>query len=996
MKKFFLIIFLFAFNTGIYSQYFGRNKLKYKDFNFRILSSEHFNIYYYYHTDSLAIMDATRMAERWYHRYHPFFKFEIKDPRPIILYLNHGDFQQTNTTPGMVDLGVGGFTEGFKNRLVMPFTNSYSGTDHVLGHEMVHEFQYGIAQQSDSALRLENLPLWMIEGMAEYMSIGPIDSYTAMYLRDALQSNTLPSLKDLSNKPDKYFPYRFGQAFWAYINGKWGDAAIPNLYRLSLSMGMEMAMDSLFNISSDSLSKQWIATIKSDYGPLMSQLPKEHKGKTILSPEMHAGKINLAPNLSPDGKYVTFLSEKSLFSIEMFLADAHTGKIINKLTETATNAHIDAINFIGSSGSWSPDGKKFIFTVYAQGENEFVIINVEHPEIERKITVKNLGALADPSWSPDGNFIAFSGMKDGMSDLYVLDLRTKKVRQLTNDRYADFQPTWSPDGSKLAFVTDRGSQTDFNILSYTSPQIGLYNMNTGYISVFSLFPNAKHINPQYSPDGKSLFFISDQDGFIDAYRLSLKDDRIYRITNMATGISGITNISQAMSIASKNGDMAFSVFLNNNFVVNVLDQKETQGSLYLKDTLAIPTAFILPPIRTKKSKEVRKYLDDARDGLITTEKYPISEYKNKISLDYLGQAGIGIGLDRFGPQVGGDIIAIFSDVLGNHRLITAFQGTVRTYKDLGGEVFYQNLKHRWSWGITLEHLPILSALTFRGQADDGSLYLGELREHVFVDRLAGIVYYPFSTIKRLEFNSGYTHYGFQREVYRYFDNGKADKVNMEAPKALTFYQGTMAFVGDFSYFGYTSPVKGGRYRIDIGPTFGSLNYLSVLTDYRRYFFFKPLTIAFRTLYYGRFGKNTVNNLLGPLYLGDETLIRGYSIFSLSFNDPIINHLIGNQIAIGNIEFRVPLTGSKEFGIIEFPYFPTELVAFFDSGIAMNQNNSSEFINSIKSDQISPLSSAGLALRINLANILVVQFYNAYPFQRTGKGFHFGFVISPGF
>ena len=110
-------------------------------------------------------------------------------------------------------------TEGLQRRIVLPIAASLKETDHVLGHELVHAFQYDILGQEAGPM-----PLWFIEGMAEYLSLGPRDTQTAMWLRDAAREDRLPSITDLDNP--RYFPYRFGHAFWAYVTGRWGDAVI--------------------------------------------------------------------------------------------------------------------------------------------------------------------------------------------------------------------------------------------------------------------------------------------------------------------------------------------------------------------------------------------------------------------------------------------------------------------------------------------------------------------------------------------------------------------------------------------------------------------------------------------------------------------------------------------------------------------------------------------------------------------------------------------------
>jgi len=130
------------------------------------------------------------LAERWYLRHQQLFLYTIKKKSPIILYNNHADFQQNTVSQSMIGVGTGGFTEGYRNRVVMPVSPSNYETNHVLGHEMVHVFQYSLFQQSDSVgLRsMNNIPLWMIEGLAEYASIGDVDPQTAMWLRAALLS----------------------------------------------------------------------------------------------------------------------------------------------------------------------------------------------------------------------------------------------------------------------------------------------------------------------------------------------------------------------------------------------------------------------------------------------------------------------------------------------------------------------------------------------------------------------------------------------------------------------------------------------------------------------------------------------------------------------------------------------------------------------------------------------------------------------------------------
>lgn len=106
----------------------------------------------------------------------------------------------------------------------------------------------------------ERLPLWSIEGMAEYLSIGPVDPNSAMWLRDVARQEKLPAVKDLDNP--KYFPYRWDQAFWAYVGGRWGDEVIGSMLTTASAAGdVEAAFEKVLGVKAKELSSDWQASI---------------------------------------------------------------------------------------------------------------------------------------------------------------------------------------------------------------------------------------------------------------------------------------------------------------------------------------------------------------------------------------------------------------------------------------------------------------------------------------------------------------------------------------------------------------------------------------------------------------------------------------------------------------------------------------------------------------------------------------------------------------
>ncbi|MGO3307666.1 MAG: basic secretory protein-like protein, partial [Sphingobacterium sp.] len=196
-----------------WAQYFGQNKMRYKKLDFTVKQTPHFDMYSYLKNDSMVTWLA-KEAEVWYGLHQQVFQDTFLRKNPLIIYNNHPEFQQTTAIQGEISVGTGGVTEAFKQRVVMPVMQINQQTRHVLGHEMVHAFQYRLLMEGNDTTRLEsvrNIPLWMVEGMAEYLSVGKKDAFTAMWMRDAYSRRDIPSLKQLTEQSHNYFPYRYGQ-----------------------------------------------------------------------------------------------------------------------------------------------------------------------------------------------------------------------------------------------------------------------------------------------------------------------------------------------------------------------------------------------------------------------------------------------------------------------------------------------------------------------------------------------------------------------------------------------------------------------------------------------------------------------------------------------------------------------------------------------------------------------------------------------------------------
>ncbi|MEN8373923.1 MAG: peptidase S9 [Gemmatimonadota bacterium] len=1024
--------------AALAAQYFGRNKVQYDDFDFQVIRADHWDIHYYPEEEE-AVRDASRMAERWYDRISGLLDHDFRVKKPVILYANHPDFQQTNTTSGFIGEGTGGFTEGLKDRLVMPLTGIYGSSDHVLGHEIVHVFQYDMAGAGvggPGLTSLLRLPLWVVEGMAEYLSVGRYDPHTAMWLRDALLRNDLPDLGRLTTDPN-FFPYRFGQAFWAWVGGTYGDEAVGRIYRASLREGPGAAFQKVLGLDAGTLSDMWITSIRRDYLPEISgrELPRE-VGRRVLAADLDAGEMNVGPVLSPDGSRVAFLSEIDLFSISIFVADAETGRVIKRIASSDTDQHIDALSFLESTGTWSPDGSQFAFVVIADGDHQLAVADVERGSFERRITVPGVTAMRDPAWSPDGRHIAVTGVEGGISDLYVIDVETGEARQITDDRFADIHAAWSPDGRTIAFVSDRGPQTDFQRLAYGNMRLAFADVESGDVTMLELFEQAKHINPQYSPDGSELYFISDRGGFSDIYRYEFGTQKVFQVTRIATGVSGITALAPALTVAPRNGRVMFSVFEDGGYQVNALEGDATRG-VEVDPAAPAPTrAGLLPPMDAEGSGVIDLYLNDPEFGLPETpDDFPLDQYNSGLALDYVGSSGVGVGVDRFGTGLAGAAAGFFSDLLGNHQMAVAIQANGGV-KDVGGQAQYLNRSNRWVWGGGLSHIPFLTSFgtTFVQGVDgnndgvpdlNGSTF-SQLLLRVFSDQVSLVTQYPFSVTNRLEFGVGYSRLAYDFEVREIgaagstiiFDRTRSvepEEIGLESfPTALNTVEASAAYVGDYSFFGFTSPIRGGRYRIEAGATTGDVSFATGLIDYRRYFFDNPVTFAVRGLTFGRYGGDANSSQLQSLNVGTETLVRGYAVESfdpdLECTDTAVSFceefdaLHGSKIVVGNVEARLALFGVEQLGLIAASFLPTELFLFADGGYAWTGDlspdvddplNDNPFFRNLVDVDREPVFSIGAGTRVNLFGFFIGEVYYALPFQRPEKGGHFGFVLSPG-
>jgi Tol biopolymer transport system component len=914
---------------------FGRNKLQHQTFDFEVIRTAHFDVHFY-PRERQAALDAARMAERAYSRLSRILGHEFDERKPVILYASHSQFQQTNTLPGFISEGTGGVTEFTKRRVIIPFTGSYAEFERVLTHELVHAFQYDvIARGLSSQLNplSVQIPLWFVEGMAEYLALGGTDPHTEAWMRDAVLSGYLRTIPEMSLYSD-YLSYRFGQSLWAFVGAKYGDETIGWLLQRGMRLGVPTAFEVTLGISLEQLSQAWLESVRTAHLPEVPRraAPSEY-GNPITDhafrPRSRRFASYLSPALSPDGDYVVFLSDRGneLYSFyDLWLAKAD-GTVLDRLVESERTPDFESLRFLNSSAAWSPDGRRLAFVAQVDGRDAIYLYDVERRRVLRRISL-TLDGAANPTFSPDGRRIAFTGLLGGISDLYVVDVEGRELHRLTDDRYADLHPAWSPDGRFIAIATDRGAGTDFDELVFGNLRIALYDLSRDEIEILPGQERGRNVNPAWSPDGQALAFVSDRDGLGDVYIWSLAEERLYRLTHLLSSVSGITPTSPAISWAADADRLAFTYFEGAGYNIYTIDRPDVLAHPLQRldgDTVitaerdgassadgrsdagrsgdaaprrgehAAPTSEdgsratrsyyrtasgLRPSAFSPEANEgvlheeltVAALLEDAHAGLPDTAAFEEREYRPRLTPDVVGQPVIGAQVGGYyGNGVYGGSYVLLSDMLGDHNVLL-FGQIAGSFNDAYILTRYTYRRERANLSMAYQQFPLYR---FRGIVPSGDP-IGSL---LFEDRFLRDVYrtlstdlsYPFSTFHRLEISAVGAYVSRDSVVDRVARTG-TDRTSVRL-RNLLFAGPAVAFVWDNALFGFTGPISGRRIRLEVGRYFGDVPVNVFTVDFRNYWnLFGRFALATRLSSYARLGSGEREF---RVYWGGPYFIRGY-------------------------------------------------------------------------------------------------------------------------
>jgi Tol biopolymer transport system component len=778
------------------AQYFGRNKVQYRSFDFDIIRTDHFDIYYY-QQEREAALDAARIAERSYARLSRILQLEFRERKPVVLYASHTDFQQTNISYGLIDESTGAFAEAIKSRMVLPFTGSYADFDHVFTHELVHAFQFDVVFRRDpnteSNATVARLPLWFMEGMAEYLSIGRIDPLTVSWLRDATLHGYLRDIGQMTQRDD-YLSYRFGQSLWHYIGSKWGDEVVGILLQRAPRAGLERAFSSTLGISLAELSQEWMAAVRKTYLPQLADRARpESFSQKLTQHNRLQDAWYVSPAISPDGRHMVYLSQQDGFFFDLWLADAQTGRPLQKLIKAARSADFESLRFMTSGATFSPDGRYLAFSAQTGGQDALYLYDLKQRRVLRKLKFA-LDGIESPSFSPDSRSIVFSGNSGGLSDLFITDFQGRLTR-LTKDRNADLLPSWSPDGKTIAFTTDRGPGMDFARLTYGNYRVALYDIASQTLTILPHQERGKNLNPVWAPDSKSLVWVNDASGTNNLHLFDLQTQQLYRISDLLSGVIAIKEISPVLSW-SRSGKLLYTSFEKAGYNIYSVSDPRTLPRLPAGATPPVVAAVVGGGARTsnpatgssaplpvepllrpasagsngsngtalgaskgdsattsfyrsgqsfrasekpaaqpiaQRPVSVSALLDSATLALPDTTSFKHRDYKVRFTPDIVGRPSVGAQVGGiYGSGVSGGSYIALSDILGNHNILMSgsVNGSLSDGAFFGA---YNFLKPRANIGIMMEQLPLYYYYgSGRTQLDVGGGQAEDVAANVFV------------------------------------------------------------------------------------------------------------------------------------------------------------------------------------------------------------------------------------------------------------------------
>lgn len=881
-KYIFLILFVFI-TQSIDAQFyfFGRNKVQYENFNWKVLRTEHFNIYYYDDFEQIAEIGA-QYAEETFDELKVKFNHYVTTKIPLIFYNTHIHFQQTNTTPSFIPEGVGGFFEFMKGRVVIPYLGSLSSFKHVIKHELVHVFMtnkiFNILR--DHRIDTERMPpLWFVEGLAEYWST-EWDTQSEMVMRDLVLNNLFIHLQEL-NTASGYIIYKEGQNFLEFVSKNYGEDKIlllmENFWRFnSFKDNLEFTLGE----SIENIDNKWFYTLQQKYYPLY----QNNYPHFIQSKKLTNEGFNFEPKFYERNgiKEIYFIGNHNGYSSVFRMKYDPENSEYQKpevLIEGEREADFESFHLLEKTMDLSKDGK-LAFVTKSLNSDVIHIFSIDEEKIIKTLRFEDLITIRSPSFSYDGKLLLFTGAdKKGYVDLFIYNFENEHLLRITNDYYSDIDPIFNKDHTKIIFASDRTAgayQQKFNLFEYD-----LANHSINYIT----YIDANISAPQFNPDFKELYFNCDYDGTFNIWKINYEDKPskgMEQLTKFLTSVYSFTFVNDSTIVTS-----AFEKFSFQFYNLQLNRSSNTNNNFVEFDFLKSGSRW------------------NAK-GIIVQSEQDRLKYENKYTLDYaVGQ----LSTDPIYGSRGGALFSL-SDLMGDDRYLFYIYNTAEVQseilKNFNVAISRISLKKRTNYGYGIFH--------FAGRRYD----IRESDEY-FYERIFGgyfELYYPLSSFQRIEASVSIA-------------NSDKELIGDIITRKSLLVSNSLSFVHDNSIWSSTGPIDGSRFRILLAYTsdvkYSNVNYYSFIIDYRKYFRLGLRSaIATRAAIFINNGKGSRR-----YFAGGSWDLRGWPRWSIR----------GEKLWLSSVELRIPLIDEIQ---INFPFFGLSFfnirgAVYFDAGSAWDSH-----------------------------------------------------------
>ncbi|MCG8462385.1 MAG: BamA/TamA family outer membrane protein [Holophagales bacterium] len=866
---------------------FGKNKVQYREFDWRIYHSPHFDVYYYTEDEAL-LQKMVSVAESAYDELSRIFDYQIQEPTPLIAYETHSAFLQTNVILAGVPEGAQAFATSSKFRIVMPMDQPDKEMQTLVRHELTHIFQYHILFRGRLGGGLRGQPpLWFIEGMASYFGQ---DEQTAdkKYMIDAVVNDNIPSVQVQGGG---FFAYRFGNAMFSYIEERWGREAILDFvyeFRNTFGSRIGKAIERTFRMDVEDFDSEFRRWARRKYLPAL--LETGEPGDFGRPYRLDRGRIGheMAPAASPSGDLVAALTT-DIGDLDISLFDTQTRRRIRNLTK-GLDTEIRGITVrtnreIGSDLAFSPDGNYIAAFGRREAGRSLLLFDVLKGGLSRIVDMPGVEQQRSPAFSPDGRYVAFAGNIAGTNDIFLIDLETLEITNITRDELFDAAPAFSPDGKTLAYTTYVGEHAQIFRLELADPDTRFQVTDGEY--------NNKE--PAYSPDGGRMYFTSDRSGADNIYSLDFDTGQVMQYTNAITGCDRPT----VLPLPGGGERLVYASYWKGRFGLFTTDVEEPLGE---PETVEVPEEPAVIADLPRFEPDIEVTLDSANDEELTGFNF------------FLEDAQSTLGVDTNQVFVG-RILLSFTDYLGDRRIL-ANLAAVDTFSDF--DLTYLDQRKRRQWALRLFDTRFFAFSNDQGLLDPFNRNLE--RDQIY--SLTGVEYtniFPLSFNKRFEVSLGYYYRDIEQSLGRFDDAGNF--ITIYEPGSDDYPQLSAAFVSDNTVYNQWGPATGHRLRVSgsYAPDLDDSGTLisTLQLDARQYV---PLTrrsnLAFRL-----YGYDSDGNTPNVIFIGGLDTIRGFDTRSIG----------GTRAFFANAEVRFPLIDRLAFP--GFAFDGIRGVIFFDVGSA---------------------------------------------------------------